>query len=435
MKRDLVNESPETHHPELQMLADLLSGDIEDDDLRSVVIPHLLARCPGCRRQAETIRTLMERFDHWSESIVVRESREAPRLLAELLAIPRDHRLATLDGRDELHTWGLCQLLLRRCRSTWVEDAERALELAEMAVAISERLPGEGYHPDWVADLRARSWAHLGNTRRLVDELRSAESAFHRALMEIPRGTGRVCVEAEVLDLLASLRLSQRCMQEAVALQAKVADLWRSENKPHRAARAILAQARALEESGEVETALSLLERATADIDVDREPRLLRCAWIVRLHCLLSLGRATEARRHLPKLAELFAEAPEADRIRLRWNEGQIAHALATEAGDEGSPEWAEAEAAFREVQRYFLDQGRSYDTALVSLDLALVSAEQGKFDQVAELAAEVLPVFRSQGVAREAMASWLLIRRAVESRTATVEMVREMRRLVARRR
>lgn len=430
MSADAKPRSTDADHLDHDTLADLLSGEIEDDDLHGRVLPHLLAQCPACQRRVDGLRKLQRRFDHWNESIVLREGREAPRLLSSLLEIPPEERPARLAADESFHTWGLVQLLLRRSREAARTDGAEASELAELALALVDHLPPEPYHPDWLADLRARTWAVVGNARRVNDELLSAEAAFRRAVTTIElAGTGRPEVRADVLEQLAALKISQRRFQQAHRLLREVEDTLRlttaeGTESPEALIRVLLHRARAHEEAGETDQALAILEDLPALLKDAGEPRLLLCARHNLLSSLVAAGRFEDAREELPRVQALQRHGSEADRWRLRWVEGRIAQGL-------GDVE--RAESLLRKVRERFLDREQGYDAALVSLDLALLYAGAGRRRELEDLAAEILPLFHSLGVEREAFASLLLFQRAVEQRTVGLELLRELRSFVER--
>src|SRR5581483_5462016 len=146
------------------------------------------------------------------------EGRQAPELWTRLVGLPYAEQLREVEEREELHAWGLCQLLLQKSREGTFSDPARAVELANLALRIVRHL-GSAYDPNWVLDLRARCFAHLGNARRVLGELRSAEDAFVQAEDCLARSTsGNVEVQAEILDLKSSLRRAQRRLDEALDL-------------------------------------------------------------------------------------------------------------------------------------------------------------------------------------------------------------------------
>jgi hypothetical protein len=137
------------------------------------------------------------------------------------------------------------------------------------------------------------------------------------------------------------------------------------------------------------------------------------------LCCLTLAERYAEAQEILPEVRDLFREtAQPLDLVRLRWAEGLI---------DLGFGRLGPAEAAFREVQKEFLERHMGYDAALVSLDLARLYAQEGCVADLKRLAAELMPIFESQDVHREAIVALLMFQRACEEERLTVELVREV--------
>lgn len=115
----------------------------------------------------------------------------------------------------------------------------------------------------------------------------------------------------------------------------------------------------------------------------------------------------------------LYETSPSmATRLRRRWLEGRLS------AGFDRS---TEAEAAFRETRDGFIAQGIGYDAALVSLDLAALYAAHGRMAEVRSLAEEMLPIFRSRDVHREALAALLVFQQAARSESITVRVVEEV--------
>jgi hypothetical protein len=67
------------------------------------------------------------------------------------------------------------------------------------------------------------------------------------------------------------------------------------------------------------------------------------------------------------------------------------------------------------------------YDAALVSLDLARLYAQEGCTEDLKRLAAEMMPVFQSRDVHREAILALLMFQRACEEERLTVDLVRQI--------
>jgi tetratricopeptide (TPR) repeat protein len=412
-------------HPTLETMAKWLAGRLEHEAVLREIAPHLQERCPICRDHYEQIRRLSKEAGHSDEEVGVLEWREAPDLLDQLEELPFPEQLRQAEGDEALHTWGLTQLLLQRSREVISENPGMALERAELAVVVSRHL-SSAYDPGWVLDLRARAYAHLGNARRVIGELRSAEASFRKAEACLSRSqTGNTWAEAEILDMKGSLRMDQRRFEEARALFDQARDLYRQEGDSHGVAKVFLLRAKLFREMEDPEQAIEWLRRSPEEIDSAQEPLLFATAMHNLLVALSLAGRFTEALELLPEVRDLHREtARPLDRVRLRWTEGFIAYGLGR---------LDEAEAAYREVQQEFLKHGVLYSVALVSLDLALLLSRQGRTGELKQLAAELMEIFSAREVHREATAALVLFQRACEEDRVTAELIARLAALLRR--
>jgi tetratricopeptide (TPR) repeat protein len=409
------------NHLSLETLAKLLAGDLSHEELVTRVIPHFLGRCRVCRRQYEEIRRLQEEIGHWDERVAVLEGPEAKELFAALEDLPFDEQIARVLDDESFQTWGLCQLLLGRSLEAGFEDAARAVNYAELAVKISQNLE-DTYDPHWVLDLRARAQSYLGNARRVLGELRSAEMSFREAERFLSRSmTGNEIVRAEVLHLKASLRRAQRRFSEALALVDQALELYRELGDAHGAGISLLKKAKLLEDGEDLDAAIKILQELAAELDPQQEALLLAYARHNLVLCLTEAGHYQAAADLLPETRErLAAQGRSLNLVRLRWTEGRIARGLSRTG---------EAEEAFREVQRELLARGMGYDAALASLDLAILYARERRTAELKRLAVEMAPIFESRDVHREAMAALLMFRNACEEERVTVELATQLAR------
>jgi tetratricopeptide (TPR) repeat protein len=195
--------------------------------------------------------------------------------------------------------------------------------------------------------------------------------------------------------------------------------LYREAGEEHGIAKSLLKRAKILEEGGDLSGAIDLLRRTTEEVDLSREPQL---STYIRFNLLIALLLAEsyeEAEGLLPATEALLREKGQPlDLVRLRWVEGNI-HL--------GRGRRGPAEAAFREAQKEFLERQMGYDAALVSLDLARLYAQEGCVEDLKRLAAEMMPVFQSRDVHREAILALLMFQRACEEERLTVDLVREI--------
>jgi len=147
-----------------------------------------------------------------------------------------------------------------------------------------------------------------------------------------------------------------------------------------------------------------------------------RRLWMLRFHPawdLTHLGQFAEAAALLPEIRVLTVQAGnKLDTLRLRWLEGRVSAGLGRAA---------EAVAAFSQTRAGFAEQDIAYDAALVALELAVVHLEQGHTREVKSLARQMAPIFKAQGVHREALAALKLFCDAAEKEAATVELTRRI--------
>jgi tetratricopeptide (TPR) repeat protein len=408
----------EHQHLGVEMMAKWLSGTLEHDDVLRLVVPHLLERCPVCRERHEEILRLQKEAGHWDPEISVLEGGQAPELWPRLADLPYAEQLREVEADEDLHAWGFCQLLLRKSREATFSDPARGVELANLALRVVRHL-GKVYDPSWVMDLRARCFAYLGTARRFLGELRSAEDAFVKAESCLARSTsGNAEVRAEILDLKSSLRRAQRRLDESLELVDQALSLYGEAGETHGVGKALLQKAKILEETGDLAGAIDLLHQIRHEIDPAREPQLFIYGRFNLLCSLILAERHEDAEQLLPDIKDLLLGAAQPlDLVRLRWVEGNI---------DLGLGRRGPAEAAFREVQREFLERSMGYDAALVSLDLARLYAQEGCTDDLKRLAAELMPIFESRDVHREAIVTLLMFQRACEEERLTVELVQQ---------
>lgn len=406
-------------HLSLEVMAKWLAGDLDPEDLHSQVVPHFLAGCAVCQDRFDQIQRLKQDLGHWDERVAVFEGQEAPDLVAELAGLPFDEQLGRVADDPRFQTWAVCQVLLRRSLEAAFEEPAQAVNLAELGVHVVQNL-GTAYDPHWVLDLKARAHACLGNARRVLGELRSAETAFRHAETYLAESsTGNQQVRAEILDLKASLLRDQKSFDEAFRLLEEAAALCEEAGDEHGMGVVLLKKAKVLEETGELEQAVALLLRAVERIDPSRSERLAVYALHNLVWTLTTAGRHEEARDLLPRVQELFqGTAKPIDFIRLRWAEGRIASGL-------GRRE--EAEATFVAVRQEFLRHGMGYDAALVSLDVAILYAQERRTAELKRLAAEIGPILESRDVHREALAALILFKEACQEERLTLQLANQI--------
>ena len=316
-------------------------------------------------------------------------------------------------------TWGLLELLIDRSRQVLPQDPRQAEDLVRLALDVSENLDTGVYGFAAVETAKVKAWTHLGNTLRVLADFRRAEQAFQIAELHFSRSWLDPVDEALILEYKAPIRRAQGRYDEALEMLDDAIALYREVNEPHHQGRALMVKGLTLQYKGDLEAAAECFRQSLFLLDGEREPRLLVVGQYNLVNCLHDGGRSAEAATLIPEAKALLTEVGRrTDLLRLRWTEGKIAAAL-------GHP--GEAERAFREVREAFAEDSLAFDAALVSLDLATLYLRQRRLEETKPLAAEMLRIFRSCEVSREALAALIVLQQAAEMEQLTLGLVEEV--------
>ena len=79
------------------------------------------------------------------------------------------------------------------------------------------------------------------------------------------------------------------------------------------------------------------------------------------------------------------------------------------------------------QVRAEFVSRKIWFDAALVTLELAVVFLRQGRTDMVKTLAVHLGPIFKANGVHREAMAALTLFRKAADQEKVTLDLAESL--------
>jgi tetratricopeptide (TPR) repeat protein len=219
--------------------------------------------------------------------------------------------------------------------------------------------------------------------------------------------------EGRIPHLMASLRKDQRQLAETVLfLDQALLVAGPGERK-----KILINRANTLELMGDFEEAISTLQSIPLSSNEDS-----RLEWFVRFtltNNLLQTRRVEEAALALPRLKELLAEfGNDLDALRLRWLEGRIAAGM-------NKPK--ESIAILVQVREDLVSRKLAYDAALISLEMAYLFMGSGEMPRVQMLSRQMLWIFSSQGVHREAIAALRFFCEATEKETLTADLVRRL--------
>jgi tetratricopeptide (TPR) repeat protein len=332
-------------------------------------------------------------------------------------AATRQERRDLVATLPEFRSWALAEQACEASVRAAAHRPEEALDLANLALFIAGRVPGE---ESWRSRVEGYCWAFVGNARRVDNDFAGADKAFARAWERWKAGAPsdpNLLPEWRLLDLEASLRREQHRFPDALTLLDKAMALKGSDMVI--AARILLQKEHVLEQMGDIRGALTALTEATPFVEASGNPRLLFALHFNTADNLCHLGQYERAADRLPQVRKLAVQnSNELDVIRVVWLEARVA------AGQERREE---AVAGLEQVRQDFTARGLPYDAALVSLDLAVLYLEDRRTVEVRNLARAMSWIFQVQGIAREALAALALFLDAAQRESVTVELTRHI--------
>lgn len=347
---------------------------------------------------------------------------EAEMLFKRLAPLSQDDRLLVVAKGRQFRTPALCERLCEESVYWAARNAEDALQWADLALRVAERIPGAEAKR---AKGMGYAWAFVGNSQRVANEFPAVNAAFARSkeLYALGReGAPGWFAEDRALDLEASLRRNQGRLVEALAQLDKAL----AGCEPSSRTRLLLKQAATFEQDGRPELALFALEEARPAIEEGEGGARFR--WVLQFNVvksLVHLYRSAEAEALLPELRQLEdGLGNDLDQLRTRALSGEV---LA------GLRRWDEALAELSAVRAEFTALKLWADAAVVGLHEAVILLEDFRTAKVRTLVRAMKPIFDSLGLKREALAGYRLFVAAVEKEAATATMARELAKAIER--
>ncbi len=348
------------------------------------------------------------------------ETVDASLLWERLRRYGKAERQAVLRECREFRSGTLSRLLCQESEKAAADKPERAEDLAELALEVASLLPSDKRRK---ARALGYAWGFVGNARRVRGDLSGADEAFgHSAgLWKRNLGDPGACTGPELMDIvrLLDLEVSLRCTQRRLPEALELLDRATALDGERSAARLLIKKASALEELDDYEGAVRTLLQAAPHLENDEDPRLLFCQRFNLLKNLSQVGRLAEAVTMLAGLREQAETlGNELDLVRMRWLEGRIGCKLG---------KTQESVQSFRWVRDEFVARGITYDAALVTLEAAVVVADESPPGEVKRFAREVTPLFAIRGIEPEVLATLEPFRDAAESGRLNGALARQL--------
>jgi len=439
-----------THHPTRADL-EVFLHDAPRAAVRtnSFVIRHLLAGCHACREHLDNLgweRRRLERllqlrpgsledsntssgFDY-SQAFSGAERAlaaffaqgrpseiSADELRAELDSLVAEEQIRRVSTDRRFASPELVKQLIDGSQAVRFHDPEKLLHLAHLACLAAESCSEvESGSPERLADLRCQGWRQYGTALRVQGRLRESDAAFARSQRFCEEGTGDPPVRAQLLSTLLSLRMAQRRFAEAIRLAEEAGEIYQGIGQTSELASTLVQKAIAYIYAGEPASAVPILNRAIPLIKPQDEPHLLLAACHNLVHCYIDLSRPEQALSLFFEMRSLYREVDDAMiLLRAGYQEGFMLRDLG---------HLRAAEAAFIRARDGFCEHKLMYEAALVSLDLAAVYVKLGDSEKIQEIVATTVPIFRSLGVDREALASLLQLQQGALQGQQAFELI-----------
>lgn len=365
----------------------------------------------------ETLRRTLDRLRQ--------DKDRAPELVAELSCLPAAERSEALE-QSRFHTLAVAEQLLQVSRNRLYDSPREGEELARLALEVVQRMPRGEYRPGLRRDFIGRAWTEIANALRAASDFAAAERAFQTAWGALQASQDPL-ERAHFFHRLASLRRDQKRFRESLKGYDRACSIYLRLEQNQAAGRVLNDKGNTLLEMGEPERAVPELQRALELIDAELEPRTYLSVQHNLAWAWTDQEKYEEAARSFDEIQPLYDQVTDASaQQRRRWLEGRIQAGL-------GHPK--EAETAFREVRRGFIEREIAYDAALVSLDLAWVLGAQGRCGEVQALATEMITIFSSRKIHREAIAALTFLHQAAQREQVTQDTIRRLSTFLTRHR
>ena len=418
-------------HISRELLLAARRGDRPGDDLAGRLLTGLAELCPVCRNEIltangaafpeETYREPVARAFRKIGEEIARTRREAaavPELLGILRGLSVEQRALRIHNAP--HRFGnraLGEELLDHARACLPHDPERSLCWARTleVVAAAYATP----HPPH----EVLALAYQGNAHRAAGEFDRARRDLVRA-RELANRTAcaELDVAAELDSFFGSLHSDLSRFPEAAEELQNAAELFGLLGEDERRARVLMKLGVLHALMDDLPAALATDRAAVALLPPDESPSLYLAARLNFAVHLADAGEPRAARKVLEYEMEQYLQADA--HLRVRFDSLQARLAV-----DLDHPE--KAESLYRNVLEEFARQRQGFDAAHVCLELGALYLEQGRYDDLEEIAAQAVALFEAHETHREALAALALLHEATLARRVTTDTLQRIVRLL----
>lgn len=421
-----------TRHVTDETLSGLANGSLSDAQAGEVV--RHVVRCVACGHRLDgLIRQPLGEHSEWSEfrasdaflaaleekaSDALRRDEEARSIVDEIVALEVLPRQTLIRNSQRIRRPEVARHLLERSRSEIFDSPTNSLALATAALEIGLALEASAASSLTGADLLALAWSEVANCRRVLGDLTGASEGFSNATHYLDAGASDPETELRYLELYCILQWECRQYEEALRTNSRLIRMCRQLGQRHSHGTALVIRAAIQWSSKSDPRAVETVAEAIPLLDPDREPRTYYAAHHNLAIYLDGLGQTERAVSVLEQALSLPGAKHASIGLRIEWFYGRLQRRTGNMLA---------AETALGRVVDGFLSLSSPLAAAEAALELGTLLFELRRFSEVRELAARTLPIFRSQGIHREALAAYTLFVQAAEAETLTQALLTEL--------
>lgn len=376
----------------------------------STLIAYLDRDSPAAGSYRNLWRRAEKRFSTLAET-VRDEISESHRTFGEYvrLSLADRQRFAASDSRCTSRAF--IDRLLDAARASLPGDPENALVCATHALTALDRRDHSALDQHIIA------LAHQANAQRALGRFHAASLSFARARTLAAQEVDTDADTLAELDFLeASLLIDLRRFEAAEALLARALETYQELGQVTLTAQTLIKLGHLFSTANAPEAAIRPYRMALEIISEDTDPQLYLAARLNLTHALFELGRFIEARDLLAYDEDIYERhADQHIAIRRIWLEGRIYRATG---------ETDRAETLLLRTRDVFTAQQHGFNAALVSLDLALLYHQLGRFDDLTETVATAVKLFSAYSLHSEALAALVTLHHAAYQRAVSAESI-----------
>jgi tetratricopeptide (TPR) repeat protein len=417
-------------HASREQIENLIAETLPPEE-RQRIVSHLLSGCKPC---VELVRASIcpgdEEPDYTAiirrlelayvvaQNDVQVERRNADTLWPKLQNQPPERRLFIIKNIDGYRTWGMYERVVEQTKTITRNDPLQAVDLAHLALAITELLDVRAYGQDRIYDFQAGAYTALGNAKRMVGDFAGAEAALQAAKELLDKGTGDPHEKAYLVSIYSSLKADLGYLEDATEILNRGIKYARSVNDRQLQGRLVLKQSSFI---GFVDPilGLELAEKGISLVEQGKDPHID----LVGRHLLAfwtnELGEPEEAAGILATYRYMYDAFDD-----VFWT-GRLLHLQANIARTEG--DLPRSEHFFREAIELYAEHHFEFDLVLASLDLAEVLASEARLVESGEILAQLYPVLEAWKLHGDILRSWKIIQKGLERRNVQASAFREL--------